>query len=573
MAAQEKGLIFQFLVSSKKSGIYLDMEQKRQISTHWPRAKQHFLDLSHEDPKHFQFRITDHLFLDGIVCGHVVLPSDDTSNTPRKKKLLALQDINAGLGEEKASFLFVCTCKPDEEGKDVKCKAHGLYQRTQLIFENEGSVTAPGPRPLHQVLRHYGEVLTYRNNHPSAYLHRIMPHLTAIHDNKLGKVPAPLCVQMQISSKCSTHCVMCDHHLKGQEDTNELSLGEWQRVVQEMADFGVSSIILSGGEPLMRKDIVELLGFATQNRLEVGILTNGTMPLELDGAHRKLVIDAIKHHAKWVAISIDGTAIVDKSIRHPAVDQRVELLKEFVVGLQGGGPSVSATVTLQAQNITMSFIEAFRFIGHDLGIPEVNFKFSTGEQHSLAVKPDYLLSKDQVERLLNFLWNYPVDHEKDPKNNFAYMRRCFASGVFKTEDVANGAPVHSFYSKHQPRCFTPFLFSLIDSGGTVYPCCHLYRDNHGADRKSKQFRERHALGNVRAAAFGQIWNDNRYVRERQDLAKIDPLSVHFTPCGECTRHCQHNRVLSEVYSEYAEHLDKLNLLVSRLHHTGKAVWF
>ncbi len=577
VAAKRKDVRFHFLLSSPDSGNYLEAQQRSDIKHDWEEMQPVFVELSNEDPTHFQFVLTDHLFLDSVFCCRIVIPGEDQRNHISRDlhKLIALQDINAAPGKEKASFLFACTCNRDDEEGDIKCKAHGLYRRTRLVFNMAKEPgTFRSPTPLERILRHCGEGLKARNNRPSAYIHRVIPHLQAIHDGNLCSVPPPLCVQLQISSSCSTDCVMCHHHLPSQRE-REFSEEEWKKVLTNIAEHGVPTIVLSGGEPLMREDLANLVEFTAEKGFAVGVLTNGTMLMQ-DEQSRKRAISAIQRTATWVAISVDGTPSEDQTIRNPAVAGRMAIVREFVAGLKGG-PSVSATVTLQKDNINMNLKEAWTFIYEKLGIPLVNFKLATGAKQAMAHTPGYLLSREELSRLDEFLWNYPVDQQENPKNNLAYLRRCFASGVFTGDDVIDGSPVRSFYGGDCGpfRCFTPFLFSLVDSNGTVYPCCHLHRDNHGDDPRSSHFRHRHALGNLRDFDFdfGGIWNGKKYGEERGELKTIDPNHPDFLPCGECTRHCQHNRVLTEIYSAYAKNLGELDRLTATANAAQEHVWF
>ena len=58
------------------------------------------------------------------------------------------------------------------------------------------------------------------------------------------------------------------------------------------------------------------------------------------------------------------------------------------------------------------------------------------------------------------------------------------------------------------------------------------------------------MGNILSAtndsSFAAVWNGPAYVAERRRLAEIRPTG-DFAPCGECTRHCQHNVALNKVY--------------------------
>jgi len=81
-----------------------------------------------------------------------------------------------------------------------------------------------------------------------------------------------------ITSKCNLHCAgcysRCNNATVDAEPVAQLTSEEWLRVFSEADDMGVSFILLAGGEPLLRRDIIEAAG-ERQNIL-FPIFTNGT---------------------------------------------------------------------------------------------------------------------------------------------------------------------------------------------------------------------------------------------------------------------------------------------------------
>ncbi len=81
-----------------------------------------------------------------------------------------------------------------------------------------------------------------------------------------------------ITSKCNLHCAgcysRCNHATVDAEPVAQLSSEEWLRIFSEADDLGVSFILLAGGEPMLRRDIIEAAG-ERQNIL-FPIFTNGT---------------------------------------------------------------------------------------------------------------------------------------------------------------------------------------------------------------------------------------------------------------------------------------------------------
>ena len=81
-----------------------------------------------------------------------------------------------------------------------------------------------------------------------------------------------------ITSSCNLHCAgcysRCNHQTVDEEPVSQLSGSEWLRIFDEADDIGVSFILLAGGEPLLRRDIIESAG--KKPNILFPIFTNGT---------------------------------------------------------------------------------------------------------------------------------------------------------------------------------------------------------------------------------------------------------------------------------------------------------
>ena len=64
--------------------------------------------------------------------------------------------------------------------------------------------------------------------------------------------------------------------LLGQADSRELTPGEASHVVDELAAMKVFYVNIGGGEPMLRPDFFELIGYAVEHRVGVKFSTNGT---------------------------------------------------------------------------------------------------------------------------------------------------------------------------------------------------------------------------------------------------------------------------------------------------------
>src|SRR5229473_1787860 len=89
----------------------------------------------------------------------------------------------------------------------------------------------------------------------------------------------PLALIAELTHRCPLHCVYCSNPLELQARSSELSTETWSRVFQEAAEAGVLQVDFTGGEPLARPDIVELVRAARSAGLYVNLITSG-LPLD-----------------------------------------------------------------------------------------------------------------------------------------------------------------------------------------------------------------------------------------------------------------------------------------------------
>jgi PqqA peptide cyclase len=92
-------------------------------------------------------------------------------------------------------------------------------------------------------------------------------------------VSNPLALIAELTHRCPLHCVYCSNPLELQSRANELSTEIWSRVFQEAAAAGVLQADFTGGEPLARPDLVELVRAARSSGLYVNLITSG-LPLD-----------------------------------------------------------------------------------------------------------------------------------------------------------------------------------------------------------------------------------------------------------------------------------------------------
>ncbi len=120
----------------------------------------------------------------------------------------------------------------------------------------------------------------------------------------------PLALIAEITHRCPLHCVYCSNPLEMISRNEELATADWLRVFSEAAALGVLHLHLTGGEPLARQDLTELIGGARKSRLYTNLITSGiglsrerlSQLVEAGLDHIQLSFqDSSEGHANWIA--------------------------------------------------------------------------------------------------------------------------------------------------------------------------------------------------------------------------------------------------------------------------------
>ncbi|WP_449242580.1 radical SAM protein, partial [Desulfovibrio sp.] len=101
-----------------------------------------------------------------------------------------------------------------------------------------------------------------------------------------GKLPSHLLqfsadkkpvVVWNMTQRCNLKCVHCYAHAVDPKGTDPISTGQAKVMIDDLAAYGAPVMLFSGGEPLVRKDLVELAHHAVSKGMRAVISTNGTL--------------------------------------------------------------------------------------------------------------------------------------------------------------------------------------------------------------------------------------------------------------------------------------------------------
>jgi len=116
-------------------------------------------------------------------------------------------------------------------------------------------------------------------------------------------------VVWNVTRACNLRCVHCYAHAVAQSEERELGRKEAFGMLDDLAGFGVPVVLFSGGEPLVRKDLLDLAMYAVDHGMRAVISTNGTL------ITREKAKELKKVGLSYVGVSLDGIGEINDRFR------------------------------------------------------------------------------------------------------------------------------------------------------------------------------------------------------------------------------------------------------------------
>ena len=286
---------------------------------------------------------------------------------------------------------------------------------------------------------------------------------------------------------CNLKCVHCYNNSGTDKAPNELTTDEAKIVLDDLAQFSVPSVLFSGGEPLMRKDLFELIKYAVGLGLRTVISTNGTL-IDVDTAQN------IKQAGvSYVGISLDGIGEVNDKFRGVAgaFDRAVEGIRNC----QEASVRVGLRLTLTRRNV------------QDL---EQLFEFFQAENIERAcfyhLVPSGRGQRIAGEDLTHAQTRAAVDTILAKTEQFKQAGR--KTDILTVDNHVDGVYLYlKLLEQNDDRA--PDVWKLLTwNGGGLYSSgvgigCIDFNGRVHPD----QFWQHHDLGDVRKRSFSEIWTD------------------------------------------------------------------
>ena len=170
---------------------------------------------------------------------------------------------------------------------------------------------------------------------------------------------APICLTWELTYACNLACVHCLSS-SGRRDPAELSPAEARGVVDELAAMKVFYVNIGGGEPMLRPDFFDLVGYAVDQKVGVKFSTNGTR-MTAAKARRLAAMDYVD-----VQVSIDGAlASTNDAVRGDGSFAAARSAMDHLAAADFGQFKISVVVT--RENATQ--LDAFARMADELRRP------------------------------------------------------------------------------------------------------------------------------------------------------------------------------------------------------------
>ncbi len=322
---------------------------------------------------------------------------------------------------------------------------------------------------------------------------------------------SPTCklIAWEVTRSCNLACKHCRAEAHMEPYPGEFSTDEAKALIDTFPDVGNPIIIFTGGDPMMRGDVYELIAYATDKGLRCVMSPNGTL-ITPEHAQRMKASGVQR-----CSISIDGP----DAASHDAfrgVPGAFEQSMRGIGYLRDAGIEFQINTTVTRDNLH-SFKDIFKLCERIGAVAwHIFLLVPTGRAAGLS---DQVISAAEYEEVLNWFYDFRKTTSMHLKATCAphYYRimrqRAKEEGVSVTPD--------NFGMDAMTRgCLGGTGFCFISHTGQVQPCGYLELD----------------CGNVRNTPFPEIWRKSEHFRQfrtqEEYTGKCGPCEYHKV-CGGC----------------------------------------
>ena len=301
----------------------------------------------------------------------------------------------------------------------------------------------------------------------------------------------PRLVFWELTTGCNLRCIHCRASAQELASPLDLSTPDALRVIDDISSHSRPILVLSGGEPLFRKDIFQIASYATQKGLLVALATNGTLLTPKVAGKLK------EAGVRRVAISIDGArAGTHDSFR--GIPGSFSKALRGLAAVQDAGISTQINTTVTRNN--MHQLPQMYDLALGLGVDAFHIFLLVPVGCGVDIAEDQMVPADEYEKILH--WFYEREQEgrmelkatcsptyyRVRKQRQVLERRVVQSQMEAPHPRANGVnlkPRAALLSGQPPKSRHPQMGAVtkgclagsgvcfISHKGEVFPCGYL----------------------------------------------------------------------------------------------------
>jgi 12,18-didecarboxysiroheme deacetylase len=315
------------------------------------------------------------------------------------------------------------------------------------------------------------------------------------------------------TQKCNLKCVHCYAQSEDRDYAGEMSTEEAKVMIDDLASWGAPVLLFSGGEPTLRKDLVELMQYAKDKGMRIVISTNGT----------QITPEKAEQYAKvglsYVGVSLDGGREThDKFRGFPgSFDKAIEGIRNA----KAAGMKVGLRMTINKRN-WQDIPELFDIMEKE-DIPRACFYHLV-----YAGRGSELMKEDLDHTETRAAVRLIMDRTK------AMFDKGLTPEVLTVDNHADGPLVYMELLKEDPERAEEVLQLLQwnqgNSTGNGIGCV-----SWNGEVYADQFWRHFSFGNVRERPFSEIWTDVSGDTDKSELMKRlkDKRPYVKGRCAEC----------------------------------------
>jgi len=259
----------------------------------------------------------------------------------------------------------------------------------------------------------------------------------------------PSTVTFAVTYRCQAACIHCSSEQHKSPGRQELTTEECKRVIDQALELGVVNIVFTGGEPLLREDIFELIRYVDKERAICNMFTNGQYLTE------DRVAGLVEAGIYAILVSLDSPD-PEKHDHWRCIPGLFEQATQGIQRALKAGILTGISTYITREGLAQGEHEKMMELGRRLGVHEVIF-FDTLPAGKFRDRYDGLLTKEDKEVIRSFTNKYLYDQDYPGIITQAWINHPEGSGCF----AGNEQFYITAYGDVCPCDFTPLSFGNI----------------------------------------------------------------------------------------------------------------